>query len=106
MKGTRKDRYEAGTEMDGAGIRHGRDPREMTVEDLHLSGHTDQPLMKVIRAKCLDCVCGSLAEVRDCASVDCANWPYRMGKNPFRTKILTDDQRAALADRLKKSRLR
>jgi hypothetical protein len=32
-----------------------------------------------IRLKCLDCCCGSAAEVRRCHLTDCALHPYRMG---------------------------
>lgn len=38
--------------------------------------------MKAIRAKCLDCCCGSRKEVRLCAATECAIWPYRFGKRP------------------------
>jgi len=40
--------------------------------------------IKAIRAKCLDCVCFQLKEVKLCPSDDCPLWPYRMGKNPNR----------------------
>jgi len=40
--------------------------------------------MKAIRAKCLDCCCGSSNEVRLCPSEDCPLWPYRFGHNPNR----------------------
>lgn len=43
--------------------------------------------LKAIRAKCLDCVCGQLAEVRLCPSENCPLWPYRMGHNPNRKGI-------------------
>lgn len=35
---------------------------------------------KAIRLKCLDCCCGSAAEVRLCKSKACPLWRYRMGK--------------------------
>ena len=35
---------------------------------------------KAIRAKCLDCCCGHMAEVRYCPATKCPLWPYRMGK--------------------------
>lgn len=38
--------------------------------------------IKAIRAKCLDCCCGSTAEVRRCPAEKCALHPYRMGKRP------------------------
>lgn len=43
-----------------------------------------QPLrpLKAIRAKCLDCCCGQIREVRDCPCRTCTLYPYRMGKRP------------------------
>ena len=41
------------------------------------------PVLKAIRAKCLDCCCGSAAEVRCCHLKHCPLWPFRMGENPF-----------------------
>ena len=35
---------------------------------------------KAIRLKCLDCCCGSTAEVRKCPAEHCPLWRYRMGK--------------------------
>ena len=61
--------------------------------------------VKAIRAKCLDCCCGQLREVELCPSTQCALHPFRFGKNPFRTKReMTEDQRAAAADRLRRAR--
>ena len=40
--------------------------------------------LQAIRAKCLDCTCGSPAEVRACPCEDCSLYPYRMGHNPAR----------------------
>lgn len=38
--------------------------------------------MKAIRAKCLDCCCGSAKEVKLCVCTKCSLYPYRMGKRP------------------------
>ena len=38
--------------------------------------------IKSIRAKCIDCCCGELSEVRECPIKDCPLWPYRMGRRP------------------------
>lgn len=38
--------------------------------------------LKAIRAKCLDCMCGQVHEVRKCPCKDCSLWPYRMGHRP------------------------
>ncbi|NLL92287.1 MAG: hypothetical protein GX222_07765 [Ruminococcaceae bacterium] len=48
---------------------------------------------KAIRAKCLDCCCGSAKEVRLCSIKSCALWRFRMGREmvdtltPKRTKV-------------------
>ncbi len=38
--------------------------------------------LKAVRAKCLDCSCGQVKEIRECPVTTCALWPYRMGKRP------------------------
>ena len=65
------------------GEKIGRDPRKMSSEDFKATGHPAMPLLKVMRAKCLDCCNNQPGEVRRCVSVDCPNWPYRMGTNPW-----------------------
>src|SRR6266498_203730 len=66
------------------GETEGRDPSEVSRELLEQAGHGPSPLLKVLRAKCLDCCCcHNAAEVRRCTAVGCALWPYRLGKNPF-----------------------
>ena len=65
----------------------------------------DLPPMKAIRAKCIDCSGGSSNEVKLCAIPDCPLYPYRLGRHPFRaTRVLTDEQRAAVAERLATAR--
>ena len=51
--------------------------------------------IKAIRAKCIDCSCGSLREVRECHMKDCTLWPYRMGKRP---KINKDTEDGKLSE--------
>jgi hypothetical protein len=43
--------------------------------------HVLTPL-KAIRAKCRDCTCDQIKEIRECPIVDCSLWPYRMGHRP------------------------
>jgi len=45
--------------------------------------------IKAIRKKCLDCTCGQYEEIRKCTVVDCALYPYRMGRRPDNTTIVT-----------------
>jgi len=35
-----------------------------------------------VRAKCLQCCCGSPLEVKNCTSIKCALYPFRLGKSP------------------------
>ena len=41
--------------------------------------------MKAIRAKCLDCCAGQVAEVRRCELENCPLFRYRFGKRPKET---------------------
>lgn len=40
--------------------------------------------IKAIRAKCLDCCCGQVNEVRLCPCTECSLYSYRLGKDPAR----------------------
>lgn len=61
--------------------------------------------VKAIRAYCLSCVGGSSNEVDKCPIPECALYPFRFGKSPYRTKrVLTEEQKAAMAERLRKAR--
>ena len=40
--------------------------------------------MKAMRAKCIDCCCEQVKEIRECPITGCSIWPYRMGHNPAR----------------------
>ena len=61
--------------------------------------------VKAIRRKCLDCSGDSTEEVRNCVIEDCALYPFRMGRNPFRTKReLSPERKAQMAERLAKMR--
>ena len=60
--------------------------------------------LKAIRFKCLDCCCGSSNEVKLCTVEKCALYPFREGVNPNRKpKVYTEEQKAALISRLRKS---
>ena len=57
--------------------------------------------LKAIRAKCLDCVCGQVNEVKLCPCTDCSLYAYRFGKNP--NIRMTDEQKARRAANLRKN---
>lgn len=61
--------------------------------------------LRAIRAKCIDCSAGSMKEVRECVMLDCPLYNYRLGKSPNRKpRILTDEEREALRQRMAKMR--
>ena len=67
------------------------------------TSHTNP--VKAIRMKCLDCSGGSRTEAERCQVKDCALYPFRMGRNPFRAvRELSEEQRAAAVERLAKAR--
>lgn len=50
--------------------------------------------LKAIRAKCLDCCCGQVSEVRQCVAKTCPLWALRTGHRPTHAAIA--EARAAL----------
>ena len=82
----------SGDNSDGAEL-VGRRPDEVAPDDLALNFRAKNPL-RAIRAKCLDCCCGSASEVRKCVSTNCPLWPFRLRTNPFRKKSdLSEDEK-------------
>ena len=72
------------------------------IDDIdRLEGHTKKPLLKVIRQKCLDCCVYQPSEVKICHITDCPLWPYRLGKNHFHERAMTDNQKREATKRLK-----
>ena len=64
--------------------------------------------LKAIREFCIECMGGRdnedcLKQIKDCGSPDCALYEFRLGKNPFHKKQLTDEQKKLKADQLKTS---
>lgn len=55
--------------------------------------------VKAIRAKCLECSCGAVSEIKKCLITNCALFPFRLGKNPYRAQNLSDEARAARVER-------
>ena len=67
---------------DAAGQKVGKLPRSIPLHDLRDLGHPESPI-RAIRAKCIECSGGSMAEARLCQITHCALWAFRMGHNPF-----------------------
>lgn len=62
--------------------------------------------VKAIREKCVqDCCAGLVDEVKNCLCPSCPLYPFRFGKNPFRTKReLSDEQKEKMRDVLNNAR--
>ena len=56
-------------------------------------------VLRAIRLKCYDCSSYQSNEVRDCIVTTCPLYPFRLGKNPFRKKELTEEKRKELRER-------
>jgi hypothetical protein len=69
-------------ERDGRGV--GRDPRQVSREELIGAGHKPMSAQRALRARCLDCCAGSANEVRLCTAISCPAWPFRLGSSPWR----------------------
>lgn len=62
----------------------GRDPRQVSRDELNAAGHRPMSPLKALRVRCIDCKGGELSGVRRCGHLDCPAWPYRMRTNPWR----------------------
>jgi hypothetical protein len=88
------------------GSTEGKHPRDADVNVMQ-EIHEPAPLLRVIRAKRIDCSGGSESEARKCTAIGCALWPYRMATNPFRApREMTQEQREAGAAHLAAARAR
>ena len=71
----------------GRGPEVGRDPCQMTAEELVALGHSPMSPLKALRLRCIDCYGGCLKSVRCCTATDCPSWPFRMGQSPWRKEL-------------------
>ena len=60
--------------------------------------------LKAIRCFCVECMGGQVLEVKDCTAPNCPLYAFRMGKNPYRSRELTDEERQAIAERLRNAK--
>lgn len=68
------------------GEKIGVDPRYLDRETLLLLGPVIS-LVKVIRARCINCCMEDQSEVRKCTAIDCPSWRYRMGVNTLSSRF-------------------
>jgi len=73
----------------------GRDPRQMTQDELREAGHEPKSPLQALRAHCLDCCGHQEKEVALCPAVNCPSWPLRMGTDPWRKPASSARREAA-----------
>ena len=57
---------------------------------------------KAIKAKCLDCCCGQMSEVKNCLVIRCPLYNFRNGHNPFSKRNMSEEQKMAAKIRMQK----
>lgn len=62
--------------------------------------------LKAIHAFCVECMGGSVQEIKYCNSRNCPLFQFRFGKNPFIKREMTEEQKEAAKVRLAKARER
>ena len=70
-----------------------------TKEEFDQAVKENTNVLRAIRLKCYDCSCYQSNEVRECIVNNCPLYPFRLGKNPFRKKELTEEKRNELRER-------
>lgn len=75
-----------------------------TLEELNEAVRQNQSIKEAVRLKCLDCSVYQYNEVRDCVVANCPLYPFRLGKNPFKKRNLTEEQRKEIGERLNKNK--
>lgn len=60
--------------------------------------------LKAIKAFCLQCSGDNAAEVKRCTAPTCPLFPYKTGHDTTRTSSMTEEQKEAARERLRKLR--
>ena len=71
-----------------------------TKEEFEQEVKENTNVLRAIRLKCYDCSCYQSNEVRECLVTTCPLYPFRLGKNPFLRKELTEDEKREIKERL------
>lgn len=58
-------------------------------------------VLRAIKLKCLDCSTYNINEIKECPVKECSLYPFRLGKNPFRKRELSEEERNKLSERMK-----
>ena len=67
--------------------------------DREVSENTN--VLRAIKLKCLDCSTYNTNEIKECPVKNCPLYPFRLGKNPFRKREISEEERTKLSERMK-----
>lgn len=60
--------------------------------------------VKAIHVFCVGCMSSGYTSVEDCPNESCVLHPFRTGKNPYRVRTMSDEQKRSTAERLQRAR--
>ena len=72
-----------------------------TEEDFLQEVRENTNVLRAIKLKCLDCSTYNINEIKECPVKNCPLYPFRLGKNPFRKRELSEEERNKLSERMK-----
>ena len=72
-----------------------------TEEDYNREVSENRNVLRAIKLKCLDCSTYNINEIKECPVKNCPLYPFRLGKNPFRKRELSEEERNKLSERMK-----
>ena len=72
-----------------------------TEEDYNKEVSENRNVLRAIKLKCLDCSTYNINEIKECPVKNCPLYPFRLGKNPFRKRELSEEERTKLSERMK-----
>ena len=74
--------------------------------EIKLRNGNDKPTSPLMAIKefCMECCGYNSADVKTCTAPNCPLFAFRSGKNPYRKREMTAEQRQAAKERLQKAR--
>ena len=72
-----------------------------TDEEFNKEVSENTNVLRAIKLKCLDCSTYNILEIKECPVKNCPLYPFRLGKNPFRKRELSEEERNKLSERMK-----
>ena len=72
-----------------------------TEEEFNREVSENTNVLRAIKLKCLDCSSYNTNEIKECPVNLCPLYPFRLGKNPFRKRELSEEERTKLSERMK-----